>query len=87
MKKESPHEKQRLCPDSGIRRREREANNRREQNSAGWPSRQDGTAIPETMIRKLAYKLYEERGRGDGHDLEDWLEAESMLRSKGEWAA
>jgi hypothetical protein len=30
-------------------------------------------------IRRRAYKLYEERGRADGHALEDWLQAEADL--------
>ena len=29
------------------------------------------------LIRRLAYELYEQRGREDGHDLDDWLRAES----------
>ena len=29
------------------------------------------------QIRCRAYKLYEERGRVDGHELDDWLQAES----------
>jgi DUF2934 family protein len=36
----------------------------------------------EETIRRRAYALYEERGRGDGHELEDWVEAEAeVLRS------
>jgi Protein of unknown function (DUF2934) len=27
-------------------------------------------------IARRAYELYEERGRGPGHELEDWLKAE-----------
>ena len=30
-------------------------------------------------IRCRAYKLYEERGKTDGHALEDWLQAEADL--------
>ena len=30
-------------------------------------------------IRRRAYKLYEERGRADGHALEDWVQAEADL--------
>lgn len=33
----------------------------------------------EDKIRQRAYELYERRGSGDGHDLEDWLAAESEL--------
>ena len=33
----------------------------------------------EQQIRERAYELYEERGREDGHDLEDWLRAESEI--------
>ncbi len=31
----------------------------------------------EEEIRHRAYELYEQRGRDDGHDLEDWLRAEA----------
>lgn len=33
----------------------------------------------EEDIRSRAYALYEERGREDGHDLDDWLRAETEL--------
>lgn len=33
-------------------------------------------------IRQRAYELYEERGRGQGHDLDDWLKAEGELSSR-----
>ncbi len=31
----------------------------------------------EQEIRRRAYALYEERGREDGHDMDDWLHAEA----------
>ena len=31
----------------------------------------------EEVIRHRAFELYEQRGREEGHDLEDWLQAES----------
>jgi len=31
------------------------------------------------QIRRRAYELYEQHGRNNGHDLEDWLQAESEL--------
>ncbi len=33
----------------------------------------------ERQIRRLAYEIYEERGREDGHDLDDWLRAEAEI--------
>ena len=36
----------------------------------------------EEQVRLRAYELYEARGRGDGHDLEDWLEAEAEISSR-----
>ena len=33
----------------------------------------------EEDIRRRAYQLYEERGREDGHDLDDWLSAEAEI--------
>jgi hypothetical protein len=41
----------------------------------------------EEQIRLLAYELYEARGRGDGHDVEDWLEAEAGINGATERAA
>ncbi len=34
----------------------------------------------EVAIRTRAYTIYEERGRTDGHDIEDWLQAEDEVR-------
>ncbi|HVP28144.1 MAG TPA: DUF2934 domain-containing protein [Myxococcota bacterium] len=30
-------------------------------------------------IRRRAYEIYEERGREEGHELEDWTRAESEI--------
>ena len=35
------------------------------------------------QIRQRAYELYELRGQGDGHELDDWLRAESELIQNG----
>ena len=48
------------------------------------------TAAEETgeeQIRRRAYELYEARGRGNGHDLDDWLEAEAEITGREERAA
>ncbi len=40
------------------------------------------TTLPQTLeehIRRRAYDLYEARGRQDGHELDDWLEAEAQV--------
>jgi hypothetical protein len=34
------------------------------------------------QIRRRAYELYEERGRQDGHELEDWLHAEEEVTGR-----
>ena len=39
----------------------------------------DSKRVFEDEIRRLAYQLYEERGREDGHDVDDWLRAETEL--------
>jgi hypothetical protein len=33
----------------------------------------------QNQIRARAFQLYEQRGRDDGHDLDDWLQAEADL--------
>jgi hypothetical protein len=34
------------------------------------------------LIRKKAYELYEKRGRKPGYAMNDWLEAERIVRQK-----
>jgi hypothetical protein len=53
------------------------------------PKRQPTTEISELQdfeleyqIRLRAYELYEERGRQDGHDEEDWLRAKAEITNK-----
>lgn len=33
-------------------------------------------------IQKKAYEFYQKRGCADGHDWEDWLEAEKIVKDK-----
>ena len=37
-------------------------------------------SVSESDIARRAYELYEERGGGHGHDVDDWLQAERELR-------
>jgi len=30
-------------------------------------------------VEKMAYELYEKRGKAEGHDLDDWFEAERII--------
>ena len=39
----------------------------------------EATTNVSEQIARRAYELYETRGREDGHDLEDWLHAETEL--------
>ena len=41
----------------------------------------------EHQIRQRAYQLYEERGREDGHELDNWLRAEQEITEKKARAA
>jgi Protein of unknown function (DUF2934) len=36
----------------------------------------------ERQIRQRAYELYERRGRADGHELDDWLQAERGIKGR-----
>jgi hypothetical protein len=38
--------------------------------------------LTEEIIRMRAYELFEQRGYEHGHDLEDWLQAESEVMGK-----
>ncbi len=35
-------------------------------------------------VAKVAYELYEKRGRIHGHDMEDWLQAETIVLKRYE---
>ena len=39
-------------------------------------------AISAEEIARVAYELFERRGGVHGHDLEDWLEAERIVRQR-----
>jgi Protein of unknown function (DUF2934) len=49
---------------------------------------QETTTLPqskgnvEDVIRYRAYELYQQRGRNDGFDLEDWLRAEHEVTGR-----
>ena len=34
------------------------------------------------LIEKKAYELYEKRGRKAGHSMDDWMEAERIIKGK-----
>ena len=42
----------------------------------------ESTANLLEQIRLRAYELYEQRGREDGRDLDDWLQAESEVKQQ-----
>jgi hypothetical protein len=44
-----------------------------------YPATQTTEPAYNQEVRVRAYELFEQRGREDGHDLEDWLQAEDEL--------
>ncbi len=34
------------------------------------------------LVEKKAYELFEKRGRKTGHSMDDWLEAERIIKGK-----
>ena len=46
---------------------------------------QTKNSVTEEHIRERAYEIYQQRGSSDGHELDDWLQAETELeKSHGE---
>ena len=43
------------------------------------PKQQTDPAELQEQIRGRAYEIYQQRNRTEGHDLEDWLQAEAEL--------
>lgn len=48
---------------------------------------QDDPQTREALIRLAAYRFYERRGFIDGHELEDWLQAEMEIDRRAAAAA
>ena len=47
----------------------------------------ESTSELQEQIRPRAHELYEQRGRDEGHELDDWLQAESeVTRQKAKGA-
>ena len=42
-------------------------------------SKSSSLELTEQIIRKRAYQLWEENGGQDGHDLDDWFQAETEI--------
>jgi hypothetical protein len=42
------------------------------------------TSIDPQAVARVAYGLYEQRGREDGHALGDWLNAEAIVREQNQ---
>lgn len=40
----------------------------------------EATGDLQEQIRRRAYELYEQRGAENGHELEDWLQAEAEVK-------
>ncbi len=58
-------------------------------NARGWrvgstasKSKTSQSAVNAEDIAQVAYELYQQRDCEDGHDLEDWLKAEAIVRQR-----
>ncbi len=49
-----------------------------EESAAIYPDTNEGAPTPEAIAIE-AYRIYMARGAADGHDVEDWLEAERRV--------
>ena len=68
--------------DSASLHREKE----KQQVKKGYTSSAQSEALSgeyRTRVAELAYALYEQRARKDGHDLEDWFNAEQRMMEQG----
>lgn len=45
-------------------------------------AREGASPVSAEEIAKVAFELFEQRGRAHGHDLEDWLAAERIVRQR-----
>ena len=54
----------------------------KEKNEIPQVSNVESLELTEDLIRTRAYELFEQRGCENGHDLDDWLQAEAELIAK-----
>ena len=47
-------------------------------------TRPAGPPVSQDEVATVAYALFERRGRVHGHDFEDWLEAERIVRQRAQ---
>jgi hypothetical protein len=68
---------------SGPRRKSRVNSSKQDPTAADAVATRSPNGSATTDVRAhiaaLAYELYEQRGRWDGHDVEDWLVAEQRV--------
>ena len=51
--------------------------------STPTPIQNEITPTLHEQIRRRAFELFEQRGREEGHELDDWLQAEEELTQQG----
>ncbi len=82
------HKRKPPSPAAGTKGKPKQATTPRTKPAAKTPSSStppnppNPIELPEGMWERVAaraYELWEQRGRREGHDLEDWLEAEALV--------
>ena len=51
---------------------------------ANHPEKAQENVVDPQEIARVAYGLYEQRDREDGHALDDWLKAEAVVREQNQ---
>ena len=79
--KETHQSRQITAPESGQKGRLPSRRDREKAINTHTEVRRADLLIPiEQQIQRRAYELYEERGRTEGHELDDWLQAECEIK-------
>lgn len=67
-----------------MRPQRRRIDRARTSGSTGAPAQPTFSSGADETIARRAYHLYEVRGREDGHDWDDWLQAERDIRNRAD---
>jgi hypothetical protein len=62
---------------------QREAPKARRRTARSEPAAPPAASVQTEEIARRAYQFYLDRGRDEGHALDDWLRAEAEFRAKG----
>lgn len=65
-----------------MRKRQTITNPTKQSANGQWKAADQDANVTRSLIAAKAYELFEQRGRANGQDLDDWLKAEALVTDR-----